>query len=111
MINFFLFLLVDEIKLKKVFAEQKESFAELNDKMQALGESLDHLNAENQRIYTFIADCPLRKYISEKRLFNGHPFVVYENQFKMYCRIVNDGGRDDVIGAMEVGSSSKPFNK
>ncbi|EDW02395.1 augmin complex subunit dgt5 isoform X2 [Drosophila grimshawi] len=85
-------LIVDPHDLKLKARRQHEEIIQILHNIEALGTKTQHQLQRLKRIFRFITENPLRKYVPPTKLFNNANFAVYESEFNLYYRIATAGG-------------------
>ncbi|ALC41445.1 dgt5 [Drosophila busckii] len=80
-------LIVDPHNLKLKARRQHEEMAQLLDNIETLGVKTQHQLVRAERVYRFLLDNPMRRYMPPKKLFNKLPFEAYESEFNLYYRL------------------------
>lgn len=84
---------VDELRLAQMRRQQIDALTELGDEASNIGSNTAFILDDIDRYIKFINENPLRKYIPKHKLFNGQSYQVYETEFMMYYKMINQGGR------------------
>lgn len=85
-------LIVDPHHLKMKARRQHDEIVQYLDNIEALGVKTQHRLQKAKRIYQFILDNPLSKYVPPKKSFNNASYTDYESEFNLYYRIATAGG-------------------
>lgn len=78
---------VDQRKLKSNVDEQNQKLAEVFDKINTVFLKNSQILKSASRIYKFVEENPLKKYVPKSRRYKNLPYEEYENEFIMYYRI------------------------
>jgi len=83
---------VDPHHLKLKARRQHDEIVQYLDNIESLGVKTEHRLQKAKRIYQFILDNPLSKYVPPKRSFNNASYADYESEFNLYYRMATTGG-------------------
>ncbi|XP_017039227.1 augmin complex subunit dgt5 [Drosophila ficusphila] len=85
-------LIVDPHDLRLKANRQHEEIDQLLDNLMAIGVKTQLQLEKAERIYHFLLENPLRRYVPPSRRYNNGSFADYESEFNLYYRMATNGG-------------------
>ncbi|XP_017019786.1 augmin complex subunit dgt5 [Drosophila kikkawai] len=84
-------LIVDPHDLRLKASRQQDEMDQLLDNMQAIGVKIQLQRDRAERIYRFLLDNPLRRFVPPSKRHNNGSFADYESDFNLYYRMATNG--------------------
>ncbi|XP_016930138.3 augmin complex subunit dgt5 [Drosophila suzukii] len=85
-------LIVDPHDLRLKANRQHEEIDQLLDNLMAIGVKTQLQLEKAERIYHFLLENPLRRYVPPGKRYNNGSFGDYESEFNLYYRMATNGG-------------------
>ncbi|BFG05227.1 augmin complex subunit dgt5 [Drosophila madeirensis] len=85
-------IIVDPHDLKLKARRQHEEIEQKLDSLMAIGMKSKLMLQKAERIYHFILENPLQRYVPPTKLFSNGTFSDYESEFNLYYRMATMGG-------------------
>ncbi|XP_020803295.1 augmin complex subunit dgt5 [Drosophila serrata] len=85
-------LIVDPHDLRLKVSRQQDEMDQLLDNMNAIGVKTQLQRDRAERIYRFLLDNPLRRFVPPSKRHNNGSFADYECEFNLYYRMTTNGG-------------------
>ncbi|XP_017125148.1 augmin complex subunit dgt5 [Drosophila elegans] len=85
-------LIVDPHDLRLRASRQHEEIDHLLDNLMAIGVKTQLQLEKAERIYHFLLENPLRRYVPPGKRYNNGSFADYESEFNLYYRMATNGG-------------------
>ncbi|XP_017069399.1 augmin complex subunit dgt5 [Drosophila eugracilis] len=85
-------LIVDPHDLRLKASRQHEEIDQLLDNLMAIGVKTQLQLEKAERIYHFLLENPLRRYVPPGNLYKNGSYADYEAEFNLYYRMVTNGG-------------------
>lgn len=84
--------LVDPHDLRLKASRQQDEMDQLLDNMLAIGVKTQLQLDKAERIYRFLLDNPLRRFVPPSKRHNNGCYADYESEFNLYYRMTTNGG-------------------
>ncbi|XP_016947268.1 augmin complex subunit dgt5 [Drosophila biarmipes] len=85
-------LIVDPHDLRLKANRQHEEIDQLLDNLMAIGVKTQLQLEKAERIYHFLLENPLRRYVPPGKRYNNGSYADYESEFNLYYRMATNGG-------------------
>lgn len=82
---------VDPHDLRLKASRQHEEIDQLLDNLMAIGVKTQLQLEKAERIYQFLLENPLRRYVPPSKRYNNGSFADYESEFNLYYRMTTNG--------------------